>query len=352
VLKAGVGYIYQCNVEGTIEIPAYNPDYLVSSTNGVADDKDVNLVSQEAANPQDASWNFVGNPNLSYYSLDEMAEDFDSPITVWNDENQTYEAVVPGDDDYTLHPFQAFFVQKPADSDEVTFRADKRETYNQSVANAPDRIRKRAAKPVDENHLIVNVAISDGKTTDKTRVVFDDRKSMDYEAGTDASKFMSMAEVPQVYTLDNKNVKYAINTRPIGNNEVRLGFNAPVEGNYTISAPHMDMCMALKDKATGTIHDFSNGAYTFLAEAGTNESRFTLVPSMNITSISENGIEGLDISSENGGISVNGINGQTVSIYNVKGIRVASLIASGSVNLPAGTYIVSTGNKTSKILVK
>lgn len=352
VLKAGVGYIYQCNVEGSIEIPAYNPDYLVSSTNGVADDKDVNLISQEAANPQDASWNFVGNPNLSYYSLDEMAEDFDSPITVWNDENQTYEAVVPGDDDYTLHPFQAFFVQKPADSEEVTFRADKRETYNQSVKNAPDRIRKRAAKPVDENHLIVNVEISDGKTTDKTRVVFDDRKSMDYEAGTDASKFMSMAEVPQVYTLDNKNVKYAINTRPIGNNEVRLGFTAPVEGTYTISASHMDMCMALKDKATGIIHDFSNGAYTFLAEAGTNESRFTLVPSTSITNISENGIEGLDITSENGGISVNGINGQTVSIYNVKGIRVASLIASGSVNLPAGTYIVSTGNKTSKILVK
>jgi hypothetical protein len=161
-----------------------------------------------------------------------------------------------------------------------------------------------------------------------------------------------MAEVPQVYTLDNKNVKYAINTRPIGNNEVRLGFTAPVEGTYTISASHMDMCMALKDKATGIIHDFSNGAYTFLAEAGTNESRFTLVPSTSITNISENGIEGLDITSENGGISVNGINGQTVSIYNVKGIRVASLIASGSVNLPAGTYIVSTGNKTSKILVK
>ena len=346
-LRANVGYIFQANKGGELELPIDNPVF--TQSNG---QKEVNLVSHEAANPQDASWNFVGNPNLSYYSLDEMAEDFDSPITVWNDENQTYEAVVPGDDDYTLHPFQAFFVQKPADSDEVTFRADKRETYNQSVANAPDRIRKRAAKPVDENHLIVNVEISDGKTTDKTRVVFDDRKSMDYEAGTDASKFMSMAEVPQVYTLDNKNVKYAINTRPIGNNEVRLGFTAPVEGTYTISASHMDMCMALKDKATGIIHDFSNGAYTFLAEAGTNESRFTLVPSTSITNISENGIEGLDITSENGGISVNGINGQTVSIYNVKGIRVASLIASGSVNLPAGTYIVSTGNKTSKILVK
>ena len=352
VLKAGVGYIYQCNVEGTLEIPASNPDYLERNNTGIAPDKIVNLISTVAENPQDASWNFVGNPNLSYYSLDDMAEDFTAPITVWNDEQQTYEAVVPGDDDYNFHPFQAFFIQKPADSDEVTFRADKRETYNQSVKNAAARRRARASKPVDENHLIVNVEISDGKTTDKTRVVFDDRKSMDYETATDASKFMSMAEVPQIYTLDNKNVKYAINTRPFGNNEVRLGFTAPVEGVYTISAPHMDMCMSLKDKATGTIHDFSNGAYTFLAEAGTNESRFTLVPSMTFTNIGENGIEGLDITSENGEISVSGINGQTVSIYNVKGIRVASLIASGNVSMPAGTYIVSTGNKTSKILVK
>ncbi len=347
VLKAGVGYIYQCNVEGTIELPSYNPEYLTQ-----AGDKEVSLETEEAANPQDASWNFVGNPNLSYYSLDEMAEDFDSPITVWNDENQTYEAVVPGDDDYTLHPFQAFFVQKPTDSNEVAFRADKRETYNQSAKKAAARSMARALKPVDENHLIVNIEISDGKTTDKTRVVFDDRKSMDYEAGIDASKFMSMAEVPQVYTLDYKNVKYAINTRPISNNEVRLGFKAPVEGTYTINASHMDMRMALKDKTTGTIHDFSNGEYTFLAEAGSNDNRFALVPAYGATGISENGIEGLDITAENGGISVNGINGQTVNIYNVKGVRVASLIASGNVSLPAGTYIVSTGNKTSKILVK
>ena len=74
-----------------------------------------------------------------------------------------------------------------------------------------------------------------------------------------ANKMMSMSEVPQVYTLDNKNVKYAVNNRPNKNNEVRLGFSAPAEGNYTISAPRMDLRMALKDNATGTIHDFSDG---------------------------------------------------------------------------------------------
>jgi hypothetical protein len=89
-----------------------------------------------------------------------------------------------------------------------------------------------------------------------------------------------------------------------------------------------------------------------MAEAGSDDNRFALVAAKGTTGISENGIEGLDITPEIGGISVNGINGQTVNIYNVKGVRVASLIESGNVSLPAGTYIVSAGDKTSKVLVK
>lgn len=347
VLKAGVGYIFQCNVEGDIELPAYNPEYL--SQTG---DKEVNLISQEAANPQDASWNFVGNPNLSYYSLDDMAEDFTSPITVWNDENQTYDAVVPGDDDYEIHPFQAFFVQKPAESEGVTFRAENRATFNQSTERAAARRLARGTRAVNENHLIVNLEISNGSTIDKTRVVFDDSKSLNYEIGSDANKLMSMEAVPQIYTLDNKNVKYAVNTRPNNNNEVRLGFVAPVEGTYTINASLMDLRMALKDNITGTIHDFSKGAYTFLADAGTNDNRFTLVRNWNMTGISEAGIEGLDIAMEDGGIRVNGITDQPVSVYNVKGIRMATLSTSGNLNLASGTYIVCAGDKTSKIIVK
>ncbi len=351
-LKAGVGYIYQCNAEGTIEIEAKNPDYLVINKTGTAPDRDINLISAEAANPQDASWNFVGNPNLSYYSLDDMAEDFTSPITVWNDENQTYEAVVPGDDEYDIHPFQAFFVQKPADSEAVTFRAENRLTYNQSQEKAQARSRTRGTRGVDENHLIVNIELSNGTTTDKTRVVFDDSKSLNYEIGTDANKMMSMADVPQVYTLDNKDVKYALNTRPNNNNEVRVGFMAPVSGNYTIKASRMDILMGLKDNATGIIHDLSKGGYTFLADAGANEDRFSLVRAYGTTGISEVGIEGLDIVAENGGICINGITDQPVSVYNLKGIRMATLSTSGNVNLASGTYIVTAGGKASKVVVR
>ena len=139
ILEANKGYIFQCNVEGDLEIPVGNPDFFTKSsarTRGVtySADKSVDLLTHEAKKPEDASWNFIGNPNLSYYSLGNMADekDFDAPVTVWDPDKQTYMAYVPGDDEYDFHPFQAFFVQKPTGNDEMTFRADNRATYAQT----------------------------------------------------------------------------------------------------------------------------------------------------------------------------------------------------------------------------
>ena len=358
VLKANVGYIFQCNTAGDLELPVGNPDFFsqsLSRTRGASDygDKSVKLMSYQAKNPEDASWNFIGNPNLSYYSLTDMAneKDFNAPITVWDPEQQTYTAVVPGDDDYDFHPFQAFFVQKPSDYDDVTFRGENRSTFNQSQKKAAARSLTRGTRVVDEKRLFVNLEISNGQMKDKTRVVFDDSKTAKYETGTDASKFLSMEAVPQIYTLDAQDVKYSVNNCPNNNHEVRLGIIAPTDGVYTIDASLMDCRMALKDMATGTIHDFSNGAYTFQTEAGTHEDRFFLVAG-SFTNISENGIEGLDISATDGSIIVNGITDQPANIYKMNGVRMGTLSASGSINLGKGTYIVSVGDKASKVLVK
>lgn len=353
VLKANVGYIFQSNTAGDLELPIDHPifganrEVLESGETGV----NVDLQSHASNNAQDASWNFVGNPNLSYYNLDDMGN-FDSPITVWDSEQQTYTAVVPGDDEYEIHPFEAFFVQKPADADAVAFADENRETLSQSESKAEARRLIRARRAVNINRLIVNVELSNDRTTDKTRVVFDDSKTMDYEAGCDASKFMSHVDVPQIYSLDTKNVKYAVNNRPNMSHEVRLGINVPTEGTYRIDIPRMDYRMSLKDMEMGITHDFSNGAYVFNAKAGIAESRFVLVPNNETTAISETGIKGLDINAENGAISVSGIGEEQVNIYNASGVRVAALLSDGRAELTNGTYIVSQGRKATKVLVK
>ena len=353
VLKAGVGYIFQCNKDGDLELPIEKPDFSTNTVGTGNSDKNIELASHEATNPQDASWNFIGNPNLSYYSLEDMKEDFTSPVTVWDAEMQTYTAVVPGDDDYDFHPFQAFFVQKPSNSDKMEFKAENRVTYNQAQKHNASRAMTRGTRGVDENHMIINVEISNGLMSDKTRIVFDNAKSADYEAESDASKFMSLAEVPQIYTLDARDVKYSVNARPDDNKEIRLGVKVPSEGSYTIKAPRMDFNIALKDNETGTIHNFSDGDYTFLADAGVYENRFSICKSsFNTTNISEAGIDGLDITNVDGGISLNGIADKPVTIYNVSGIRKATLTTSGVVTLANGTYIVNMGDKSTKVLVK
>lgn len=351
-LRANVGYIFQANKEGELELPVNNPEF--TQSNG---QKEVPLESIEAKNPQDASWNFVGNPNLSYYSLEDMSEKFDAPITVWNDEQQTYTAVVPGDDEYNFHPFEAFFVQTPENVDNMTFEDENRATYLESQKKTESSARSavRSGRSVNEKRMLVNLTVSDGQTTDKTRVIFNDDNKLTYETGRDANKFMSMANVPQIYTIDAQNVKYSVNARPNGNRQVRLGFVASSDGNYTIAAERMDCSMALKDNQTGTIHQLDGKPYTFYSEAGTFDNRFTLMSGMNITSITANGLDGIDgfnVAAMDGGIVVTGANESDLNVYNANGVKAATLQGSGTINLNNGTYIVTYAGKSAKIAVK
>ena len=175
---------------------------------------------------------------------------------------------------------------------------------------------------------------------------------MTYEAGRDANKFMSMANVPQLYTLDAQDVKYSVNNRPNGNREVRVGFVANAEGTYTIAADRMDCRMALKDNLTGTVHQLDGESYSFYSEAGTFDNRFTLVPGSEATAITAKSIDGLNMAAIDGGLAVSGAYGETLNVYKTNGVKAASLQGTGTVKLASGTYIVSYAGKTAKIMVK
>jgi hypothetical protein len=70
----------------------------------------VNLALYNATHPQNAHWNFVGNPYAVGYNIDGLAAfGIESPITVWN--GVGYSTYTPGIDSYVLQPFEAFFIQ-------------------------------------------------------------------------------------------------------------------------------------------------------------------------------------------------------------------------------------------------
>ena len=340
-LEPGVGYIFQCSQAGKLDIKA-----LKESLGQFGSDQQNAMTAHTAENAQDASWNFMGNPFTSYFNID--ATGYEAPITIWN--GSSYEAVRPGDDDYHLSPFQAFFVQKPEGVEDVVFPEAERETYNQSLKATEASARRRAMRGVNLERLIVNLTLGDGTTTDKTRVVFNDKKQNTYELDCDASKFLTTG-VPQLYTLDGKQVQYAINERPNGG--VQVGYTVPAAGTYTIEATRMDKPMLLKDLTLGITFDLSNGAYEFESAAGTFNNRFMLVENGNATGIVDIKTKtGVNIMPTTGGLNVNGLNGATMSIYSLDGKLIGEPTGDGVVALQRGTYVVNVDGTKAKVMVK
>ena len=339
-LKAARGYIFQAAADDVLVLN-------IADVRFKKEDKYNELVEHVTENLQDASWNFTGNPYLSYYDINNLG--YDAPITIWN--GTSYEAIRPGDDDYHFAPFEAFFVQKPEDKGSVDFNGDDQKTHKKAQATQAANAARRAGAPVARDRKLVNIAINgENAAADRTRVVFNDKQSLAYETACDAVKFESDAAA-QLYTLDNKNVRYAINERPVGNGIVPVGVKLANGGRYTISAERMDTAVLLKDEKTGTVHNLAEGAYTFIADAGTDEARFALVFNGGTTGI-EGAVAADAVAAVDGGVNIENAAGAVVEIYTAAGAVVVSDVVEGYVALPAGAYIVKINGNSIKVAVK
>ena len=264
-LKAARGYIFQCSAN----------DVLVLNIEDVKfkkEDKYNELVAHVSENLKDASWNFVGNPYLSYYDMADM--DYTAPVTVWD--GSKYVAIRPGDDDYHFAPYEAFFVQKPENQDEIAFDGEEQMTKHQSDNKKERQAVARRVRGVDSERQLVNLVLGNGTADDRARIVFNENQSLAYEIACDATKFET-AGVPQLYTIGNDKVNYAINERPADNGRVALGYTAPTAGLYTIDAQRMDVVVYVKDFKTGTLHNLKDGAYSFSTNAGRFIDRFEIL---------------------------------------------------------------------------
>ena len=341
VLKAGVGYIFQSNTAGNLIVKFAEPEF--------GGDRPTALTAHTSTNAANASWNFVGNPYTCYYNL--ISDDFASPITVWN--GTTYVAYRPGDDNYHLQPYEAFFVQKTEDASAIDFKAEGRETYSQSVATATAQTRASFQRSITTNRLIVNLTISDNDTAaiDRTRLVMNNKASCNYELACDASKFISEDAAAQIYTLEGS-VKMAINERP-GQGKVRIGYTAQKAGTLRIEAQRMDSPMELIDTKTNRTFDLAQGAYEFTTEAGTFDNRFVICTSRGADEISNfTAATGVVIGMQEGGLNIGGAADKLVTIYGTNGTLVAEQYGNGYVALPSGIYVVKVDGHSAKMYVK
>ena len=342
-LKAGKGYIFQASASCTLSIMIEKEKF--GKLPNVR--FDCNLEANASTNEQDASWNFVGNPFTSFFDLNDMG--YNAPVTRWN--GSGYEAVRPGDDDYIFHPYEAFFVQRPTGSSSIEFDPEHRMTQIGSNNRKTENAKKAMKRQLNPERLLVNLAISDGKNTDKTRVVFNQTKNNKYEMDCDAAKFESSTSAVQLYSIEAQGGKMAINERPQGS--VQLGFTAKTAGDYTISAERMDQPVLLKDNLMNITYDLSNGDYSFSSEAGTFDNRFMLLIDGGATGIADIAKEaGVNIMPSTNGINMTGVDGKTVNVYSLSVALFATRTENGFLNLSKGVYIVEVGKMKAKVMVK
>lgn len=282
-------------------------------------------------NPSETSanrgWNLVGNPFPNYYNYHKLS--FTAPITIWN--GTTYQALslIDDNDKIALKPYQAFFVQCPESTNEISFPVAGRQLSSEikEEANA------RPMNMVNGSRQLVDLTLSGNGGSDRTRVVMNEEASAQYEMQCDAAKFMSMDNsVPQLYSLDASTTKYSINERPYAEEGVKLGVYIPVAGEYTLALTRnrADKVMLL-DNETGMTINIMEGEYTFEAEAGTYENRFVLI-------------------FENGATSIGHVNAQndimaSDRIFTPEGIEVKQMLS-------GKTYIIRGKNGVRKVMLK
>lgn len=306
ILEAGKGYIFRVSVTGgNVCMPATT----LSHNNIFASAAIVTPLADHATEvSSDKNWNLVGNPYAAFYDIYRM--DYTAPITVWNVANSTYTAYSVADDEFALMPLQAFFVQKPDLIPSITFQPDGRQKTNVIEHTAS------AKANMPSSRKVVNITLSNGETTDMTRVVVNPQAADEFDAATDATKMMEFGGTAQIYSMVGDEM-FSINEGKQANGLVNLGMWFATDGEYTIDITRADTDVELLDN--GTIVAMP---YTFRANSDYCEGRFAL---------------------RIGGIvnSIETINAQKTdnSIYNVAGQKVQ--------NLQKGIYIVN-GKKVLK----
>ena len=325
-IKAGTGFILQTSEETwvTFKAKAGGTNHAFKKQSDVIKTSLASNNTNGEASAANTGWNMVGNPWQTYYNIHKM--NYTAPFAVWK--SGSYTTYSPEDDDYALRPFQALFVQCPNGVTTIDFPANGRQLTSEVTSQNPGR--RRAAK----NRQLFDIQIANGELNDKTRLVVNPDAAMDYEIGRDASKFFANGSAtPQIYSLDAEGTEYAINERPADNGTLKLGILFAADGEYTLSAIRNEMGqVVLTDHETGIQTDLQKSNYTFEAEAGINNTRFTLSFSNGITGIST------AMSSETA----------EKEVFTLDGIKVGN----STDGLKSGIYVVRQGQKTQKVIVK
>lgn len=278
-LKAGQGYIFRVSSADYVCMPATEETHnQIFRSQAVT--TPLSEYSSDDANAR--NWNLVGNPYACFYDIYRM--DYTAPLTVWNSDNSTYNAYSIADDDFALHPMEAFFVQKPDGVEAITFQPEGRQTDSNIDHSAG--VKAMAGKAASRR--FIELELSNGITDDHTRLVVNPQAQETFDANNDASKMMSTDITAQIFSVQGDEA-YAIKESPFAAGQAEIGMWFPADGQYVVNITRADVKVELMDN--GTVVPIP---YTFTADEGFCEGRFVLRITTDPTAIE--GVDGNDAS--------------------------------------------------------
>lgn len=278
-LKAGQGYIFKTSSDDHVCMPATEETHnQIFRSQAVT--TPLSEYSCDDANAR--NWNLVGNPYACFYDIYRM--DYTAPLTVWNSVNKTYNAYSIADDDFALHPMEAFFVQKPDGVEAITFQPEGRQIT--STIDHSAGVKAMAGKAASRR--FIELELSNGITDDHTRLVVNPQAQETFDANNDASKMMSTDITAQIFSVQGDEA-YAIKESPFAAGQAEIGMWFPADGQYVVNITRADVKVELMDN--GTVVPMP---YTFTADEGFCEGRFVLRITTDPTAIE--GVDGNDAS--------------------------------------------------------
>lgn len=321
--------------------------------NEVKNSLELNTKPTEGGKEQNANWHIVGtglyhsttalenvnyiavpdnNGDYIYYYVNAPAKDlFQTPFS-----------------DYTFKPFEAFFVQHGG-----TYIATADKT--KSAAELAPVARAKAQQ--QEQIYLINMNEA------HTVVILNAEGSEGYTVGQDFLEMNSNGN-DLIYSFDGSDA-LAFNHRAIEAQSITLGGYVAVAGEQTISLKGYNAkveSVTLIDNLTGETADLLAGNYTFTAEVGSLDGRFTVVfgaPKAGNTTVdcyNSTANQLIAYGSANA-CTVSGLTtGEAVVVYNAMGQLVFATIAdSETITLPSlttGNYLILHNGTTNKVALR
>ncbi len=331
----------------TVNFPSASP------TNTVAGSANLATTEATGKNEKDNNWHIIGTglyhqtstlDSVNYIAVPDNAGDYtyyyvNAPATDIFDTEFT---------NYTFNPFEAFFVQHCGKYSATAPNA-------QSAALAP-----MARAKAQEQEQIYLINMNEAHTV----VILNAEGSEGYTAGEDFLEMNASNHSDLIYSFDGSDA-LAFNHRATEAQSINLGGYVATAGEQTISLNAYNgnvESVTLVDNVTGETADLLAGDYTFNAEVGSLDGRFTVVfgaPKAGDTTVdcyNSTANQLIAYGSANA-CTVSGLTtGEAVVVYNAMGQLVFATIAdSETITLPSlttGNYLILHNGTTNKVLLK